>query len=584
MARCLGWSVGLVSALVVAAGCGGGGGKPEEKTHDYGDSVGIGMLGRVVEVRASKNVLVLAPLAVNTTTGGEQGQARSQPALGDGQGQVLVWIRPDTEISIGSRASALEDVGVGMAVLAVGTETADGLSADAVTDLSQTVPAAESELGRAFLAASRAAPQRSAAPSTPQPRVTSLCLGQGHDAGEVSALDFQGCWGGPSASDDIDLPNIPLFCPLVGCFMLDRFSYSLALGGWGYDFPFDFTADPPPAGLVYHVPADVLLKVTPVEPSEGSFSFAGGLGADFGLNIDFCGVWARCYNVYTFHFSWMSMIQQSTEPGPLEGHMDIEAVACPEVGLIEIEGVPIDPLAIGLCQGLGLDGRPFYTSVTSAGARPGVAEYIGFLDAGATRTLRPEEMTVDLDFGAFSWKPVMTQNFYFEVTTFRYKLWKSAALDLGEMGEFDAIPLGPDVFTVPTDPASPPGAPRYLYQPTSTRLRLPVAKAPTQLVFTSDATLAQGATMTVRLGEAYDGTAIAGAPVHVVKKNLKGWIAFERTMTTDADGVVRLEPALGSWVVTADYAGSETYLPASAEQAVTVLRTSACLTRVGAVP
>ena len=80
-----------------------------------------------------------------------------------------------------------------------------------------------------------------------------------------------------------------------------------------------------------------------------------------------------CYDIYTFDLSAFSMVHQATEAGPLTGQrMDIAEVACPSIGLIPIEGVPIDPLELGICEDLHFTGQPFNADVRSTGATTNV--------------------------------------------------------------------------------------------------------------------------------------------------------------------------------------------------------------------
>jgi hypothetical protein len=131
-------------------------------------------------------------------------------------------------------------------------------------------------------------------------------------------------------------------------------------------------------------------------PEEGPpFQTALVTGFAFGINIDFCSFWG-CYDVYTIRISELSMMHESTNAGPLEGSMDIGEAGCPSVGLIPGAGF-LNPISIGFCEDLGLNGRPFNTTVASIGAaNPSVYTRYAFTNASKTVQLRPDAMQVSV--------------------------------------------------------------------------------------------------------------------------------------------------------------------------------------------
>jgi hypothetical protein len=499
----------------------------------------------------------------------------SELAIGNAGNDLLVAVEPTTHVYVqNARVASLDAVPLGTTLLVAGDRTGDGVRADLVTDLTRaaTPPPAQSlalDQGsdHPTLTASRPPPHPQMSVSAAS--VTSNCLGQDMDYTAADIFEFHGCWGGPSASDNFDIPDIPFFCPLAGCFVVDEYSYTFALGGWAYDFPFRFGATAP--GLTYHVPGTVSLSLAALPASGTAFTFTGGLGFDYGLNVDFCPLIGDCAEIGTIHLSILSMIHQTGGAGPLKPsqRLDIAEVACPSVGIFVIANVPLDPLALGLCEDLGLTGRAFNARVTAEGATQLAATPVAFDGSNQSLTVRPDALTLAISYSEFSWAPEMTMGFFFRLKSFGVTLINSPTIPL-TAGAFEPVstpfPRPGSDFTVATDPLSPIDDLRYLFQPTvATVAVLPVARAPTTLAIVSPAALAEGEPMRARLTESYDGSPIAGAVVAFTVTGATGSSIV--VGTTDANGVARAVLPNGEYAVQADFSGSVVYLPAVAHQA-----------------
>jgi len=492
-------------------------------------------------------------------------------AIGDAGNDLHVALAPTTRIYVqNAPVASLDAVPLGTTLLVVGDRAGDGLRADLVTDLTRAAtppPAQALALDHGSDHPTLAAPLPRTQASLSAASTTSLCLGQDMDYTATDIFEFHGCWGGPSASDNFDIFDIPFFCPIAGCFVIDEYSYTFALGGWAYDFPFRFGATAP--GLTYHVPGDVSLSLTALPASGTAFTFTGGLGFDYGLNIDFCVFFGDCSEIGTIHLSILSMIHQTTGAGPLQPsqRLDIAEVACPSVGIFVIADVPLDPLALGLCEDLGLTGRAFNATVTAEGETQLAATPVAFDGSNQSLTVRPDARELVISYSEFSWAPEMTMGFYFRLKSFGVTVVESPTIPLTS-GAFEPVstpfPNGSD-FTVATDPQSPVGDLRYLFQPTvATVAVLPVARAPTTLAIVSPAALAEGEPVRARLTESYDGSAIAGA---LVAFTLTGATGSSSVFgITDANGVARAILPNGEYAVQADFSGSFVYLAAVANQ------------------
>jgi len=497
----------------------------------------------------------------------------SELAIGDTGNDLHVAIDARTRVYLeNAPVTSLAALPLGSTLLVVGDRAGDGLRADLVTDLTRaaTPPPAQ------FLALDQGSdhPTIAAPPLHPQmsvsaASVTSNCLGQDMDYTAADIFEFHGCWGGPSASDNFDIFDIPFFCPIAGCFVIDEYSYTFALGGWAYDFPFRFGATAP--GLTYHVPGNVSLSLAALPASGTAFTFTGGLGFDYGLNVDFCPLIGDCADVGTIHLSILSMIHQTGGAGPLKPsqRLDIAEVACPSVGIFVIANVPLDPLALGLCEDLGLTGRAFNATVTAEGATQLAATPVAFDGSNQSLTVRPDALTLSVSYSEFSWAPEMTMGFFFRLKSFGVTLINSPTIPLTS-GAFEPVstpfPKPGSDFTVATDPLSPIDDLRYLFQPTvATVAVLPVARAPTTLAIVSPEALEEGQPVRARLTESYDGSAIAGAVVAFTVTSAAGSNVV--VGTTDASGVARVVLPNGEYAVQADFTGSSVYLPSVANQA-----------------
>jgi hypothetical protein len=98
-------------------------------------------------------------------------------------------------------------------------------------------------------------------------------------------------------------------------------------------------------------------------------SFRGGLGLDFGIGFRWCGIFG-CYDPGVKHLSLFTTAHESAGVAPLTGQrLQVATTSCPSVGLIPVEGIPVNPLELGICQGLALDGRAFEARVEAAGGQ-----------------------------------------------------------------------------------------------------------------------------------------------------------------------------------------------------------------------
>lgn len=239
------------------------------------------------------------------------------------------------------------------------------------------------------------------------------------------------------------------------------------------------------------------------------------------------------------------MMHESTNAGPLEGSMDIGEAGCPSVGLIPGAGF-LNPISIGFCEDLGLNGKPFNTTVASIGAaNPSVYTRYAFTNASKTVQLRPDAMQVSVRFSDFAWSPGMTMGLAFRFKSFGVPLFTTPPIPFGEVGLFDAIttpfPLpGQSIFTLARDPSSSSDNPSFLYQPTSATVNLAVAPAQTMIRIASSQLLTEGTAVTVRLSEEFDASPIVGQPVVIDATGLNGTGSVSSTAPTGANGMANL--------------------------------------------
>lgn len=526
---------------------------------------GVATLGVLAERRGSTLVLEQRELEFQPASDARIRSVRHEPSIGRAGAELRVIIDAATEIYVnGKRVASASEIPLQTQLLVAGRPQGGGLRARMVTDLSGMTQPTEVHKGIGDPTSAKLQ-KLDVDKSGTTAAVTSLCLGQNMDYIQANIHEFHGCWGGPSASDNFDIPDIPFACPIAGCFVIDEYSYTFALGGWAYDFPFRFNATA--SDLTYHVPGNVSLNVAALPASGTAFTFTGGLGFDYGLNVDFCWITGGCDNLGTFHISILSMIHQTTGAGPLKSTqtLQIAEVACPSVGVFVIPNFPFDPLALGLCQDLNLNGRSFFTKVTADGESRVAEATLAFDGGNRTLSVRPDALRLDVGFSEFAWSPEMTMGFFFRLKSFGVTLVNFPTIPLDD-GAFAAVSTpfpGNGDFTVATDPESPVGSPSYLFQPTAvTVASLEVAPAPTTLAIISSAALAEGSPVRVRLTESYDGSPIAGALVRFTVTNASGSQNVFRT--TDAGGVAQSTFANGEYSVTAHFAGSDFYVASSA--------------------
>lgn len=543
---------------------------------------GVGTLGRIDTIKPQEQGLVLIQEGFDVEAldapGNSLRSARHDLAIGARHARLQVQIRDHTTIWIDGAEATVGDLSEGLLVLVVGRVTGAALHADLITDLSgpSIDPDVSDELDFAL-------PPPAFEPFDPDDAdsdlvfdiaTTSLCLGQNLPYDAPAILDFQGCWGGPNASGGVSLGFIPLVCPFAGCVGIDRVSYTAALGGWGFAFPFEFavTTD---ENLVYHVPGPVQVQVVPHGAGADALSFSGGLGLEFGIRFRWQGPFGG-YSLGTVRVSAYSSIQQSSGAAPLTGQrLDITSTSCPGVAVIPLKGFPIDPLSVSLCNDLALGGSPFVSDIHVAGGTTPGPFPVEFGPGLHTLTVRPTAMGVDVMLDAFEWVPELQNGLYFQVSAFTKRLVRTPTVQLGS-GHWPAItpafPTRP--FTVATAPPGSGSSSTYLHQPTTTGwFAFDVDPAPTVVEITSPPLLEEGQPLTMRLSEAYDRSPIATETLIVTTHGLEGSAGGVAHAVTDHDGIARLFLAPGEYALQVAYAGAETYEPSEASMGlVTVYR------------
>jgi len=364
--------------------------------------------------------------------------------------------------------------------------------------------------------------------------------------------EFQGCWGGPSITGSFDNPDVPFSCPLLGCFVLERVSYTLALAGWSFAFPYRFSAT---GDLVYHRPGTVTLGLEALPATTGTFTFGGGLGVDFGFTIGFCWIVGGCDALGTYHISPFSTAHQATDKAPFSGQeMPIAEVGCPTIPVVPL--LPgVDMLGLGLCEDLTLEGAPFSTTVRMANALPPSSAATEFDGAAKQFIMRPNARSASVGFDTFEYIPTLAMGFYFRVKAFGVAIVETPSIPISD-GPFEAIttpfPREGSVFS------------ENVPQPTSRTLVLAVAAAPTTLTIISPSALEELMPVRVRLAESYDGSPIAGAMVTLTATGEGEVLA--RTLTTGNDGTVEFALANGQYAVRATFGGSDVYLPSESNE------------------
>lgn len=542
-----------------------------EKRHNR---AGVATFGTLEAVHADgKNIQVVQEgLDDRTPPGGGSGvkSFSHQLPIGGIGNHLQVKVTDETVVCLGGAVSSmtgLEKI-VGQTVIVAGAIDGASLKATFVADLAATDEPLPAD--PAATPATTSVVAGAGAGATPS--VTSMCLGQ------VMVFDplryvrqFQGCVGGPSASDTFDV-GVPFFCPFIGCFVLDTYSYTAALAGWGFDFPFGFgaTGATPALGrstLTYHVPGTITTQITPQAATDGSFTFSGGLGLYIGLNIDFCSFWG-CSDLGTIPISAFSMIHWATEAGPLTGQsMDVTETACPNIAEIGIDDIPFAyAIALKACEDISFTGKPFWADVTAtASGTMGAATY-GYGPESRAMSVTPNGISAGVAFDNLSWTPDLNVGLYFKAAFLAgvksYRITPTIPI---ASGPFPAVsnpfPSAGSAMSIATDPDSPATDPSYLYQPTSVSMGLSVAPAPTSLSLISSDTVAAGQPVEARLLESWSKAPIAGETV-----TLKAGSATASAVT-DADGVAQFYLPVGKYTLDAAYAGTSYFEPATAHQA-----------------
>lgn len=542
-----------------------------EKRHNR---VGVATFGTLEAVHADgKNIQVVQEGLDDRTPPGNGSGVESfshELPIGGVGNHLQVKVTDDTVVCLGgavSSMSGLEQI-VGQTVIVAGAIDGVSLKATFVSDLAATddpLPATQPDAA----APTDSMPNASVEAS---PSVTSMCLGQDMSFDPLRYVrQFQGCVGGPSASDTFDV-GIPFFCPFIGCFVLDTYSYTAALAGWGFDFPFGFSATgaTPALGrdtLTYHVPGTITTQITPQAATAGAFTFSGGLGLYIGLNVDFCSFWG-CSDLGTIPISAFSTIHRATDAGPLTGQsMDVTETACPNIAEIGIDDIPFAyAIALKACEDLSFTGKPFWADVTAtANGTIGAATY-DFGPETRAMSVTPNGVSAAVAFDDLSWTPDLNVGLYFKAAFLAgiksYRITPTIPL---ASGPFPAIsnpfPSAGSAMTLATDPNSPASDPTYLYQPTSVSMGLSVAPAPTSLSLISSDTVAAGQPVEARLTESWSKSPIVGETVTLNAGSATA------SAVTDASGVARVYLPVGKYSIDATYAGTAYFEPASAHQA-----------------
>jgi hypothetical protein len=555
---------------------------PSVPERHHGDSVAT--FGTLEDVNADGKNLKVVQQQFDLTpgTGPKDRIDKAEHALPVGYpgNHLQVKVDDDTVVCVGGEVSSMSGLEAleGGIVLVAGTIDGASLKAIFVSDLaaaSSDLPVLSDRAGtdtavvppfrhedRGLLPQQVATAVRSAVSEI------SMCLGQDMDYdAEAYVREFQGCFGGPSGSDTVGI-WVPFFCPFIGCFMLDTFSYTAGLAGWGFAFPFEFAASgtTPLYGkneLTYHVPGTLTTKITPKPATEGEFTFSGGIGLNIGLNVDFCSFWG-CSDLGTFNINAYSMIHQATEAGPLTGEiMEVKEVACPNILSVGIEDVPFfNFFAIKACEDMTFTGQPFYSLVTATAASVIGSQTYGYGPLPKEMTVTPDGIAVGVTYDDLAWNPLVDLGMYFRLSVLT-GAWSHDIPGRIPFGSAtfpaicDPFPSCGTLMSLATDPTSPIDDIAYLYQPTSVAFDLSVAPAPTDLDIISSATIAEGQPIRAKLCEDYSKAPVVGETVT--------FTAGSRTAsdTTDANGVAEVVFPVGEYSVTASFAGTSYFDPAT---------------------
>lgn len=502
----------------------------------------VAVVGLLEEVRGS--TLVLRQEGPTVPAGTPPG--RVELPLGQVGDRIEVRTDAATEVYVAGARGTLQALVTGSRIIAAGQGSGLTLTATRLSDLG--AHAAPTDADRTALRSRLDTTSRSErAVSTAALAAAALCSSQDFDYDE-DVDEFQGCWGGPSVIGSYDNPDVPLSCGLLGCFVLERVSYSLALAGWSFAFPYRFSAV---GDLVYHVPGTVTLGLEALPATTGAFTFGGGLGVDFGFTVSYCWIVGGCDALGTYHISPFSTAHQATDEAPFSGEvMPIAETGCPSIPVGTIIPGLLAVLSLGLCEDLSLEGAPFSTTIWMRDASPPTSTATAFDGASQQLTLRPNARTATVEFDSFEYIPTLTMDFYFRVKLLGVKLFDTPSIPLTD-GPFEAI-------TTPF-PREGSAFSENVPQPTLRTIVLEVDPAPTRLTVVSPAALAEGMPVRVRLAEAYDDSPIAGATVAFTATG-EGEV-ITRTGTTGTDGVAEFPLDNGEYLVRAAFGGSDVYLP-----------------------
>lgn len=553
----------LVAVLAIVGGC------TDQITHPTGPSSpgrpasslaaapaphGVGAIGIVDQIDAQERTLVLLQTGLDFTPGKGVTITDDRFAVGSRNARLPVLVAPDARISLTGQDKALADLAVGDRVIVAGQREGEALQATVITDLSPVPPPTARQLQNR---AAQVIANRNVAPRAGE---ETWCRVQVADFTKPNQLLFQGCVGGPAIGDMIPV-NFPFFWVLLGYLKMDYVSYEASLGGWGFAFPFEFSAQPN-APLVYHVPAVVSLGVAPQPAEPASLSYYGGLGFNVSLNFDFCTNFGDCSDLYTFSVG-VGYEAEYTGPGPIDTaqEVDVEEPTCISLGIIDIKG--ITSLPGELCPVERFQGQPFGADVTAAGTHPTASSRFAFQGGTYAMAVKPDSTALSIRFDNMRWAPVTNDSV---VLKFSILNWDILRVPLFAT-EKDTLPFvsTPYPSTDARMKLARTAAGDPVYQPTSIEFSLPVSKAPTRVTITSGQALSEGTPVSLRLSEAYDGAPISGQTLTIAAVGLGGTRSVMTSLTTNADGIVTVPLPPGQYSIDAQYLESPHYLASSAQ-------------------
>lgn len=513
----------------------------------------VGAVGVVDQVNAQERTLVVLQTGLEFIPGKGVTVTGHELAIGSRNAKLQVVITPDTRIYLTGAEKTFADLATGTQVIVIGRAAGETLEATAITDLTPVEPPP----------GVREATRRRMAELSATPRLTSpfaaeeisWCVASDLDYPDVDVLEFQGCWGFPVTSDQIDV-DVPFLWVLLGFLQIDYFTYTAGLSGENFAWPFRFSAKAT-SGLVYHVPGEILLGVEGLPGLPGGFTFSGGFGVDFGMNLDFCTIFGDCSDLETLH-AGVGQTYESMGAPPTDtlSQLDIEEPTCLGMGVLPIKG--FSPLSVSYCWDMRFYGRPFMADVRVRGT-PRVP--FAFQPGTYDMSVRPDSTALRVVFDHMSWKPPYTVGGYFTFEVFDFEVWRTPNLF---NAPHDPMPFVVDPFPAPGLTLAHRRSGELVYQPTFIEFTLPVAPAPTQLAITSGPVVSQGAPVTVRLSEAFDQSAIPGQTVTIRAHGVGGTPSIEVLVTTDGSGIAPIILQPGQYHIVAEYDGAPTYEPSLA--------------------